>query len=276
MQYATALLGLLAATGALALPAVEAEAAQQVTVTLRGANELATQTQLDKNGAKKPTANGSPFTSVELASHNIKNDKGQDLRCKIFDARGRAITITRGANVDTTFSDAGKGPWKFKSTKVSKIQCSTKFNAKAKRSVDEFEVVEARDEEEVAEVAVDDVEDEAEDEVEARAVDANGPLTVTLAGPSELATQTRLGEKDAKAPTGSKGPYNTVTLKVGSGNKNARCQLTDANNKIVTLVRGKNVDVTFGDGGKGAWKFQDGKARNIKQIKCDPSFKSRN
>ncbi|KAK8038337.1 hypothetical protein PG994_015104 [Apiospora phragmitis] len=248
MQFSTALLGFLAATGALAAPAADANNANTVTVTLRGASELATQTQLGKNEIKKPIGAGSEFSSVELAAHNLKSDKGQDLRCRIFDARGKPITVTRGANVDTTFSDAGKGEWTFKTTKVSKVQCGTKFvAAPAKRDVDG--ALEER---------------------------ANGPLRVTLSGPSELATQTGLGEKDAKAPVGSKGPYNQVTLNVGSGKKEARCQLIDAQNKVITLVRGANVDVTFGDGGKGPWKAENGKNFNVKQIKCDPSFKSRN
>ncbi|KAK8017781.1 hypothetical protein PG993_014107 [Apiospora rasikravindrae] len=242
MHFSTALLGLLAATSS-----TLAADANTVTVTLRGASELATQTQLGKNEQKKPVGAGSDFTSVELAAHNLKNDKGQDLRCRIFDARGRPVTVTRGANVDTTFSDAGKGEWTFKTTRVGKVQCSTKFvAAPAKRDV---EGMEER---------------------------ANGPLRVTLSGPSELATQTGIGERDVKAPVGSKGPYNQVTLNVWSGRKEARCQLIDTQNKVITLVRGANVDTTFGDGGKGPWKAQNGKNFNVKQIKCDPSFKSRN
>ncbi|KAK7934880.1 hypothetical protein PG985_000375 [Apiospora marii] len=247
MQFTTTLLTLLAASGALAAPAADANNANQVTVTLRGPSELATQTQLGKNEQKRPIGAGSDFTSVELASHNLKNDKGQDLRCRIFDARGRPVTVTRGANVDTTFSDAGKGEWTFRKTAVSKVQCSTAFVAAPKKR----DVV----------------------EIEER---ANGPLRVTLSGPSELATQTGIGEKDHKAPVGSKGPYNQVTLNVGAGRKEARCQLIDTQNKVITLVRGANVDVTFGDAGKGPWKTQNGKNFNVKEIKCDPSFKSRN
>ncbi|KAK8046967.1 hypothetical protein PG996_015031 [Apiospora saccharicola] len=248
MQFSTALLGLLAASGALAAPAADASSANsQVTVILRGPSELATQTQLGKNEQKRPIGAGSDFTSVELAAHKLKNDKGQDLRCRVFDARGRPITVTRGANVDTTFSDAGKGEWTFKKTVVSKVQCSTAFVAAPKKR--DVEMIEER---------------------------ANGPLRVTLSGPSELATQTGIGEKDAKAPVGSRGPYNQVTLNVGSGRKEARCQLIDTQNKVITLVRGANVDVTFGDAGKGPWKAQNGKTFNVKEIKCDPSFKSRN
>lgn len=247
MQFPTALLGLLAASHALAAPAADASSANAVTVTLRGPGELATQTQLGPNEQKRPVgAGGAGFTSVELMSHHLQNDKGQDLRCRLFDARGRPVTVTRGANVDTTFSDAGKGAWTFRQTAVSKVQCSPAFAAAPqKRDV----VVEER---------------------------ANGPLRVTLSGPSELATQTGIGEKDAKAPVGSRGPYSQVTLNVGAGRKAARCQLIDPQNKVVTLVRGANVDVTFGDGGKGPWKAQNGKNFHVKEIKCDPSFKSRN
>lgn len=246
MHFSTALLALFAASGALAAPAADTNSANTVTVILRGPSELATQTQLGKNEQKRPIGAGSDFTSVELAAHHLKNDKGQDLRCRIFDARGRPVTVTRGTNVDTTFSDAGKGAWTFRKTAVGKVQCSTAFAAAPKKR---------------------DV------GLEER---ANGPLRVTLSGPSELATQTGIGEKDAKAPVGSRGPYNQVTLNVGSGRKEARCQLIDTQNKVITLVRGANVDVTFGDAGKGPWKAQNGKNFNVKEIKCDPSFKSRN
>ncbi|KAK8100105.1 hypothetical protein PG999_010479 [Apiospora kogelbergensis] len=276
MKYATALFGLLAATGAFALPAEDVANPNTVTITLRGQRNDVSKTQVDKNGSRTPNGKGR-WTSVELASHNIKNDKGQDLRCKIFSEKGKEITVTRGQNVDTTFSDAGKGKWTFKiprQSQVGKIQCSTKFNAAPGPKEARAESSEEAEVDEVEDVAEESqVEERAEPQVDALAV---GPLTVTLRGPSELATQTQLKHKDAKAPTGSRGPYNSVQLKVVSGKKEARCQLIGQNGKAITLVRGKNIDTTFGDGGKGAWAFKDPKTSNVKQIKCDPSFKSRN
>ncbi|KAK6864325.1 hypothetical protein PG990_006240 [Apiospora arundinis] len=86
---------------------------------------------------------------------------------------------------------------------------------------------------------------------------------------------TSLGELDAKAPA-FQGPYGSVTLDVGSGSAAARCQVIDTNGEAVTLVRGANVDVSFGDGGNGPWRAQNGQPFRVQQIKCDPEFKSAN
>ncbi|KAK8085519.1 hypothetical protein PG997_006790 [Apiospora hydei] len=86
---------------------------------------------------------------------------------------------------------------------------------------------------------------------------------------------TSLGESDAKAPT-FPGPFATVTLNVGNGTAAARCQLIDTDGQPVTLVRGDNVDTTFGDAGKGPWRAQDGGFFFVQQIKCDPTFASVN
>lgn len=86
---------------------------------------------------------------------------------------------------------------------------------------------------------------------------------------------TSLGEADAKTPFFT-GPYATVTLDVGSGTAAARCQVIDENGEVITLVRGANIDTTFGDGGNGPWRAQDGGYFRVQQIKCDPSFQSVN
>ncbi|KAK8029642.1 hypothetical protein PG993_010933 [Apiospora rasikravindrae] len=125
-------------------------------------------------------------------------------------------------------------------------------------------------------------------ETRALAPRADGPLRVTLetdffdsaaadffGGLAAELLATSLGEADAKAPT-FPGPFATVTLDVGDGTPEARCQLIDTDGQVVTLVRGANVDVSFGDGGNGPWRAQDGGTFSIKQIKCDPEFKSAN
>ncbi|KAK7987227.1 hypothetical protein PG988_002215 [Apiospora saccharicola] len=117
---------------------------------------------------------------------------------------------------------------------------------------------------------------------------ADGPLKVTLetdifqnaaadffGGLAAELLATNLGETDAKAPA-FPGPFATVTLDVSTGSAAARCQLIDVNDQVVTLVRGANIDVSFGDGGNGPWRAQNGGTFSVKQIKCDPSFKSVN
>ncbi|KAK8128667.1 hypothetical protein PG984_009775 [Apiospora sp. TS-2023a] len=117
---------------------------------------------------------------------------------------------------------------------------------------------------------------------------ADGPLKVSLdtdffdgsfndffAGLAAQLLETNLGEADTKTPRFA-GPYRAVTLDTRNGTAAARCQLIDNNNMVVTLVRGANVDVSFGDGGNGPWRAQNGRAFTVKQIKCDPNFKSAN
>ncbi|KAK8130343.1 hypothetical protein PG999_002723 [Apiospora kogelbergensis] len=116
----------------------------------------------------------------------------------------------------------------------------------------------------------------------------DGPLKVTLetdffnnaaadffGGVAAELLATNLGEADAKAPA-FPGPYATFTLDTGSGNPAARCQLTDADGQPVTLIRGANVDTTFGDGGNGPWRMQNGGTFTVGEIKCDPAFVSAN
>jgi hypothetical protein len=74
------------------------------------------------------------FSSIEVtAPANVKDT----LRCKILDKAGMEVTARRGdnpVNIDTTFSDAGKGAWLFdqpKRTQIGKIICDPTFKKRA-------------------------------------------------------------------------------------------------------------------------------------------------
>ncbi|USW57826.1 hypothetical protein Slin15195_G111450 [Septoria linicola] len=74
-------------------------------------------------------------------------------------------------------------------------------------------------------------------------------------------------------PTGSRGPYDTVSLSLGADilNPALRCQILDTAQNPIVVVRGENVDITFADGGNGPWTFRDGE-NEVSQIICDPAF----
>ncbi|KAF9697312.1 hypothetical protein EKO04_004542 [Ascochyta lentis] len=104
---------------------------------------------------------------------------------------------------------------------------------------------------------------------------SDNSITVQLSGPGELATQTSFQEglRQFKRPTGSRGPYDTVTLEVGKGVKQQglRCQVRDERNEPIVVLRGPNRDITFSDGDGGSWSFE-GSAQNVVAIICDPAF----
>ncbi|KAJ4339565.1 hypothetical protein N0V95_007755 [Ascochyta clinopodiicola] len=109
----------------------------------------------------------------------------------------------------------------------------------------------------------------------ARRTTADTSITVQLSGPGELATQTPFqeGSRQVKRPVGSSGPFDTVALEVGKGVKQQglRCQVRDAQNKPIIVLRGANRDITFGDGDAGSWSFEGG-AQTVTAIICDPAF----
>jgi hypothetical protein len=102
-------------------------------------------------------------------------------------------------------------------------------------------------------------------------------VVVTLAGASELATQTsfqkiQLGQREVQVPVGSSGPFQTVNLSVGKDvpKQNLRCQVLDEERKPIVVLRNPNVDITFSDAGKGAWTFRNESL--VSAIICDPTF----
>jgi len=79
------------------------------------------------------------------------------------------------------------------------------------------------------------------------------------------------GVQDTEMPAIS-GPFASVELRLGKDvqQQDLRCKaLDDAGNPIV-LLRGENIDITFGDGGKGAWTFRT--PSMVSEVICDPTF----
>ncbi|KAF2119268.1 hypothetical protein BDV96DRAFT_596012 [Lophiotrema nucula] len=235
MQYSSALLALFAATGAFAAPTYKG-ADNTIRVILQDqATETGSQTTL-KSGVrdiKTPSTSG-PFSTIELkVGADVPNR--DEYRCAIWDEAGKPIVATRGANVDITFSDAGKGEWTFrKASKVASIICDPTF-----KKIDPKE----------------------------------NQITVILQDQrTELGTQTTFtaGARQELTPS-SPGPYETVEIKVGSVVDPAqRCQVNDKHGKPIVAVRGKNTDTTFSDAKKGEWTFKH--RQEVSSIICDPTF----
>jgi hypothetical protein len=82
------------------------------------------------------------------------------------------------------------------------------------------------------------------------------------------------GDRQAKSPVGSSGPFETVELSLGPDvvQQDLRCQILDSDNEPIVVVRGQNVETTFADGNGGPWTLQDG-AQVVETIICDPEFK---
>lgn len=100
-------------------------------------------------------------------------------------------------------------------------------------------------------------------------------IIVQLSGPEELATQTSFfeGYRQVQGPVGSSGPYDTVALSLGAAVKqqNLRCQVLNEHNEPIVVLRNTSREITFADGGLGAWTFESG-AQNVVAIVCDPTF----
>lgn len=243
MQYSTFLLSALSAAGALAIPTGLRSNDTSVRITLAGASELATQTafqkvQFGQREVQAPVGSSGPFQTVNLSVG--KGVQQQNLRCQVLDEENKPIVVLRDPNVDITFSDAGKGEWKFRQESlVSAIICDPTFTAIG--------------------------------------ADAND-IIVILSGPDELATQTPFllggAEREVQPPVASSGPYNTIELKVGAlvEEQDLRCQILDVQGNPIIAKRNKNIDTTFSDAGKGAWTFLDPVESEVVDIVCDPAF----
>lgn len=75
-----------------------------------------------------PSASSGPFKTVEI---DVGPNSDPSLRCKISDKKGEAIVALRGGRRETTFNDAGKGPWTFErpQAQVDRIICDPGFVA---------------------------------------------------------------------------------------------------------------------------------------------------
>lgn len=235
MQYSAIFLSLLAASGALAAPSSRRGMNNEIRVALSDLGETGAQVTF-KEGVRDVQV---PATSGPFATLEVRLGKGvaqQDLRCQALDEAGKPIVGVRGANVDITFADGGNGPWTFKKPSlVSKVICDPAFKKISPSALDMRVVLE------------------------------NQAI--------ELGTQTVFtsGVRAESSPVGSKGPYQTVELRLGElVDASYRCKVLDNKGRAITLTRGANVDTTFGDGGNGPWTFD--KTREVSKIVCDPTF----
>lgn len=209
-----------------------------VTVILQNqAIELGSQTTFknaDKKQTKSPVGSTGPFETIEI---NLGADVANTaLRCAALDMNGNPLIARRGANTDTTFSDADKGAWTFlEPVEVHSIVCDPAFVAVAAGSYD---------------------------------------VRVTLADSAEdLATQTALSGvvRDVQVPVGSSGPFDSVTIDVGPLVDPAlRCKVKNVHGRAIVATRGENIDTTFSDADKGAWTFN--KRSSVSVIVCDAKF----
>jgi len=243
-MYANAIaLSLLAATGALAAPATrrsyDSSYDNTVTVILSDGGETGAQVSglsSTYNSAGTPAISG-PFSTIEISlGAGVTN---ADLRCEALDNYGNPIVAVRGANTDTTFSDADKGPWTFRQPSyVSQVVCDPTF------------------------VKIDPTSDELN-------------LRVILENQStETGSQTALpaGTLVDLPPVGSSGPFETVELSVGSlvEKQDYRCQILDNYGNPLIVLRGANRDITFSDADKGAWTLET--PSYVSDIVCNPTF----
>lgn len=240
MQY-SAILALLAASGALAAPSA---ARRQVDTSVRvfitdnaGTNGEA---GIEAGGpgfagfSSAPSAPG-PFSSVEL-----KVGAGlpqQDLRCQLIDESGLPIVMSRGENTDATFSDAGKGPWTFSAFHtVTRVTCDPNL---PKAGPDDFKL-----NVKLTNTAIGNVDENK--------LPSGGTFSIT---------------------TGFGALFDIVELEVGSQvqDQETRCQVLDTQGNPLVVLRGENRDITFSDADKGPWTFEVG-ATEVSKVICDPSF----
>jgi len=243
MYTTTIALSVLAATGALAAPATRRSYySDTVTVILSDGGETGAQVadlSSTYNSAGTPATSG-PFTTIQISLGTDVVNK--DLRCEALDNYGNTLVAVRGANTDTTFSDAGKGPWTFREASyVSQVVCDPTF------------------------VKIDPASD-----------DLN--LRVILESQStETGSQTALpaGTLVDLPPVGSSGPFETVELAVGKlvEQQDYRCQILDNYGNPLYVLRGGKRDITFSDADKGAWTLET--PSYVSDIVCNPTFQAK-
>ncbi|KAK5064875.1 hypothetical protein LTR84_000709 [Exophiala bonariae] len=105
----------------------------------------------------------------------------------------------------------------------------------------------------------------------ARAADTS--ITVSLSNGKTLNTDSKFGEQLPQTISVADGPFTTVNLTLGADVdlQDLRCQIVDVDKKPIVVLRGGNVDITFADGGAGAWTLRE--PSKVSSITCDPKFK---
>ncbi|EXJ87927.1 hypothetical protein A1O1_04854 [Capronia coronata CBS 617.96] len=98
-------------------------------------------------------------------------------------------------------------------------------------------------------------------------------IRVSLSDLGETGAQVTLAEgvRDTAIPALS-GPFATVELTLGTDvqDQALRCQILDHMGSPIVVLRGANTDITFADGGKGAWTLRE--PSMVSQVVCDPTF----
>ncbi|PSN59152.1 hypothetical protein BS50DRAFT_626850 [Corynespora cassiicola Philippines] len=250
MQLPIFILSSLAFTGSLAV-STPRQASSSILVTLKP-DAQDSQTYFDEGlrQIKTPVGGPGPYDTVALdVSENVQQ---QGLRCQLLDENHMPIQLERGGNEDTTFSDAGKGDWIFKSGEqgVTAIVCDPSFVADSATG--------------------------APHQTNGSSIDvrlSGGTAALSLAFNEDAAIN---GEQKTVEVTG---PYDTVELSLGTDvhNQDLRCKAVDAGGREVTVLRQGTAAATFADGGNGPWTFVDSETRlplasEVSQIVCDPVF----
>ncbi|KPI40503.1 uncharacterized protein AB675_7687 [Cyphellophora attinorum] len=130
MQFTSSVLvSLLAITGSLAAPTKRTPDAGKLEVRLE-AETFFLHVPLSNYQADQRFL-GDRFTSVNFKSIEVLNGGLATPRCKVIDQAQKEIIAKRGDNIDTSFSDAGKGKWTFKDgpTGVGALKCDPAFTA---------------------------------------------------------------------------------------------------------------------------------------------------
>lgn len=245
MHYSTVALTLLASSGALAAPLVSM-VDNSIQVVLTSSTDASVNTKVDFfSETTASTASLAGFdTYFEYDTVALKLGKDvvkQDLRCKVVDFSGNDIAVSRGANIDVAFSDAGKGAWTFLApSEVGAVICDPTF-----------------------------------EKITPEALAEGSTLRVVLSNQqTETGSQTTLasGMREEAAPIGSSGPFETVELRVGKfvQKKDYRCQILDMTGFPIDLTRGTSASNTFSDAGKGEWTLNT--VSEVSTITCDPNF----
>ncbi|KAJ4382480.1 hypothetical protein N0V86_002815 [Didymella sp. IMI 355093] len=245
MQYTNILLSVLFASSALARPARRSTSDNSIVVQLSGPGELVTQTSFDEGWrqAKAPVGSAGPYDTVLLTLG--ADVKQQDLRCQVLDEYNKPIIVNRKTNREITFSDAPGGEWTFEAgaQNVVAIICDPAFK-KGNPAAPE------------------------------------PPINVRIDGLDEFARNIAFVQGGLLPETQPAGGENvnmfTLTLDPAIQDKDLRCQVLDNYGNPILGRRGPNVDVTFGDAGKGPWTFINKHNETINVdtslVVCDPAF----
>lgn len=266
MQFSTALLAAIFASGALALPQRDQRSASTVVVTLDGdstrpINTFFREVQSGEREQLPPRRSPGPYKTVNL---RLGANVQEDLRCQILDEKKRPVIVKRNGSVQKTFADGGNGKWTLEQESlVSAIICDPDFVLAPPKPTETADVPKP---------------------TATGAENSKVSVRVKLSGPSELQTQRAFRQggavREEQPPLGSTGPYDTVELSVDEEAKDLRCQLLDREDKAIFVARNGAIDNTFADGDAGSWSLLDARLQPTKVIVeaiiCDPDFKANN